>query len=135
MTTPPLENMSRGEILYHLLKKERGYYDAILEQLELERGILDNKGSISALTTLNRKKQLLFTCIEEIEAAIHPLKKLWHSESNQKDLHFQRVKEELEALDILLKKILQEDQANQKQMRAYLFILKQKKQKLKAQGS
>jgi hypothetical protein len=130
-----MQEMSKEEILYRLLKKEQGYYDAILELTESESEILSNKKAPTALTSVIKKKNVLFSCIDEIESAINPLKKLWKSKSKETDPHYLLVKRELHSLDKLLQKIIQMDQSNQKLMRSYLLDLKKKKNDLETKSA
>lgn len=130
-----MKDMSKEEILYRLLKKEQGYYDAIFELTQVETDLLKKKKDPKTLTSVIKKKKVLFSCIDEIETAISPLKKLWKSKSKEADPHFLLVKRELHSLDELLKKILQMDQSNQKLMRSYLLDLKQKKNKLEIEST
>jgi hypothetical protein len=120
--------LSKEDMLYQLLKKEHGYYKAILEIAIEENNKLKNQDGISELKPLLKKKKLLLACISEIEAAMAPLKKYWQSKTNREDEPSEKIKSELSALNLVLKEILQLDLSSQKSMEQHLIDLREKSQ-------
>jgi hypothetical protein len=107
------------EPLFLLLKKQCGYYNAILELTRLENDKFVCSRPLNEITPLMKQKKVLLTCIEEVEAVINQLNK--SSEPNQeKESPSLAVKEQLLALDVLLKEILSLDEANQKLLQRYM---------------
>jgi hypothetical protein len=130
MGTSPLHSstLSKEDMLYQLLKKEHGYYKAILEIAIEEDNKLKNQDAIRELKPLLKKKKLLLACISEIEAAMAPLKKYWQTKTNRDDEPSEKIKSELSALNLVLKEILQLDLSSQKTMEQHLIDLREKSQ-------
>lgn len=119
-----LSNISKEEVLLRLLQKERGYYSAILELTRQEGELIAKSHAGKELQSLTKKKQILFSCIEEIESALQPLKSHWQNKQDKQDVLSRSIKEELSHLDKTLSSILQADQANQQILTHYLLSLK-----------
>lgn len=122
----PLSGMSKEEVLYHLLKKEHGYYKAIMEITKQEHEKLGNNQSIVEIKPLLKKKKILLTCISEIETALAPLKKYWQTKTDRSDYFSRQIKLELDDLNKLLKEILQIDLLSQKTLENHMVYLKEK---------
>lgn len=123
---PPPALLNKENLLYQLLKKERGYYKAILEIAQEENETLKSHQSITELKPLLKKKKILLTCINEIEVAMAPLKKYWQTKANRSDEPSEKIKVELHALNQLLKEILQLDLLSQKTMENHLLYLRER---------
>lgn len=118
--------LNKENLLYQLLKKEHGYYKAILEIAQEENETLKTHQSITELKPLLKKKKILLACINEIEAAMAPLKKYWQSKTNRSDEPSEKIKLELNSLNQLLKEILQLDLLSQKTMENHLLFLRER---------
>jgi hypothetical protein len=123
---PPSSLLNKENLLYQLLKKEYGYYKAIFELAQEENETLKSNQSITALKPLLKKKKILLACINEIETAMIPLKKYWQSKTDRNDKPSEKIKLELNALNQLLKEILQLDLLSQKTMENHLLYLKER---------
>lgn len=124
--THPIYNMSKEEVLHQLLKKEYGYYKAILEITHDEHEKLTSGLTTGSMQPLLKKKKILLSCIHEIEAAMLPLKKYWQTKVSRSDPVSIQIQEELISLNKLLKEILQLDLVNQKLLENHLANLKAK---------
>lgn len=122
----PIYSMSKEEVLYHLLKKEHGYYKAIMEITRQETERLESEEPIAEIKSLLKKKKILLACINEIETALNPLKKYWQSKPTRDDFFSVQIKEELNLLNKLLKEILQLDLLSQKALENHMLSLKVK---------
>jgi hypothetical protein len=122
----PIYQLSKEEVLYHLLKKEHGYYKAIMEISQQEYANLESRQPFTQIAPLLKKKKILLTCISEIDAALAPLKKYWQSKKDRSDPYSEKIKIELDALNKLLKEILQMDLVSQKNLEHHLLTLKEK---------
>lgn len=130
-----ITNMSKEEVLYHLLKKEHGYYKAIFEITRQENEKLNLNQSILDIKPLLKKKKILLSCISEIENALTPLKKYWQSKTDRSDFFSELIKQELEGLNKLLKEILQMDLLSQKTLENHMITIRAKgKEPLNAPG-
>lgn len=118
--------LNKENLLYQLLKKEHGYYKAIFEIAQEENETLKSHQSISELKPLLKKKKILLACINEIESAMAPLKKYWQSKVNRSDEPSEKIKLELNALNQLLKEILQLDLLSQKTMENHMLYLRER---------
>jgi hypothetical protein len=98
----------REEKLLHLLKKKRGFFEAILELTE-EESELALPDWISAL----EQKKILLSCIEEIDAELMPFKQSLHNLS-------QEISDELENIRSVIKRILHIDVINQEKRKKEL---------------
>ncbi len=125
-----LQDMSKGQVLYILLQKEAGYYDAIAKLIEQEKQLLLQGSLTKEVLSINKKKQLLFSCIEDLEAALVPLKRRWTKGERETDCFFQKVQQELIRLDKILQEILAADRKNQQLMRQHLASLSNRKKAL-----
>lgn len=106
--------MSKDEVLYHLLVKERAYYMQLLELTEMEAGQLERNRPLSEILPNVKKRQIIMSCIEDIEKAIIPLKRHWENKGDKSDSESSRVLTLVTELDQLIQNILQKDQENQK---------------------
>jgi hypothetical protein len=122
----PSSLLNKENLLYQLLKKEHGYYKAIFEITQEENETLKTHQSITELKPLLKKKKILLACINEIESAMTPLKKYWQSKINRSDEPSEKIKLELNALNQLLKEILQLDLLSQKTMENHLLYLRER---------
>ena len=73
MTKRSIKDMSPPEILYRLLKKENGFYEAIRELTDQENGLLKRGADLKAISSTGKKKKILLGCIDEIESALRPI--------------------------------------------------------------
>lgn len=124
--THPIFNMSKEEVLFHLLKKEHGYYKAIMEITRQEHEQLENCQSIVDIKPLLKKKKILLSCISEIETALAPLKRYWQTKTDRSDYFSIQIKRELDDLNKLLKEILQVDLLSQKTLENHMTSLREK---------
>lgn len=120
----PIYRMSKEEILSALLKKQHGYYQAVLEITEKEALQLQGKGSVAELTPLMKQKKILMQCIQEIDLALSPLKKHWKEKSDRSSPIDEEVKVELAKLNTVIKEILRVDEENQRRFQQKLLELK-----------
>ncbi len=132
---PSLYHLSKEEMLYQLLRKERGYYKAIQEIGKEEYEKLTSHAPLSDLKPLLKKKKIILSCISEIEASMRPLKNYWQAKIDKSDSISQKIKEELDILNKLLREILQLDLLSQKMMEKHLIFLRQKNKAIDDQGS
>lgn len=126
----PIYSMSKEEVLYHLLKKEHGYYKAIMEITRQETERLESEQPIAEIKSLLKKKKILLACINEIETALTPLKKYWQGKPTRDDFFSVQIKEELNLLNKLLKEILQLDLASQRAMESHMITLREKNKEI-----
>lgn len=120
----PIYSMSKEEILFHLLKKEHGYYKAIYDLTKEEQERLSLNPSISDIKPLLKKKKVLLSCIGEIEFALTPLKKYWQEKKERNDFISEQILEQLGALNQLLREIMQMDLLSQKTLENHMLKLK-----------
>lgn len=97
--------MDKTELLYMLLQKELGYYRAILELIHKEQELLAEKNQ-EALRPLLKKKQTLLLYINQLDAAIIPLKKNWMAHVEKNSIISQQISSAWTDLDKILQKIL-----------------------------
>lgn len=99
--------MSKAELLYVLLQKELGYYRAILELTHEEEELLAAKTNQEALLRpLLKKKQTLLLYINQLDAAIAPLKKNWMAQGDKSSIISQHISNAWADLDRTLQDIL-----------------------------
>ena len=109
--------MSREAILLRLLQKEHCYYQAVLELTEQENQLLKSKTpSPKAVFALEKKRQILLACVEEIEDALRPVKKYWDAKTDRSDSESQSVEQELKSIHKVLQKLIDLDKENQSLM-------------------
>lgn len=118
----PIYDMSKEEIFYQLLKKEHGYYQSIAEVSRQQYEKLRQRVPIGELKPLLKQKRLLFSCIQEIESALIPLKKHWQDKRDRSDVVSLKILAEINQLDALVKEIMQLDELTQRQLEAYMFV-------------
>ncbi len=124
--THPIYQMSKEEVLCQLLKKEHGYYNAILEITRIEHEKLSSNQPLQEIRSLLKKKKIFLDCINEIESALAPLKKYWQTKTERTDSASEQIKEVLVSLDTVLKEILQLDLISQKSVENHLNSLRDK---------
>lgn len=120
----PVNQLKDHEILYQLLVKEHGYYRTILEITQLENEKLQTQQNLEEMRPLLNKKKMLLKSIQEIEATMRPLKKIWFSQVDPNIPVTSQIENEFNALNKLLKEILQLDLINQKILGNYILYLK-----------
>lgn len=120
VTRQTVLDMPREEILYRLLKKQAGYYEAILDLAEEEFIKLNHCRSTPELLPLMKRKQVLLSCIEEIDRALVPIKKHWQAHKQEQCPGNARVQEELCRLEKLLARIIEIDTKNQALLKAHM---------------
>ena len=98
----------KEEKLLHLLQKKKGFFEAILEITEEESELCVHEW-FGAL----EQKKILLSCIEEIDAQIHPFKQSMQTIS-------QEVTEELDHIRNIIKRILHIDVINQEKRKKEL---------------
>lgn len=91
--------MSETKLL-HLLRKKKGFFEAILELCE-EESHLPLHDWISAL----EQKKILLSCIEEVDIQLMPYRQSLHNIS-------QEISEELDEIRHVIKRILHFDTIN-----------------------
>lgn len=123
----PLTQVSKEVIFSRLLEKELGYYKAILELTKEEGEVLQKSNPPKHLVQLGKKKQILFSCIEEVEQALAPIKKHWQGKVDKAGHLAEQVKAKLKALDQIVQQILELDKKNQALMQEFLKRLRSKK--------
>ncbi len=119
----PIYNMSKDEILHKLLKKELGYYQAILEITKQEHELFQ-AGKIKSAMMLVKQKNILLSCVDDIEKALPPLKKWWREREDKANLDAYAIQDLLDTLDSTLKELLEWDEKNQELMKEQLLKLK-----------
>lgn len=117
----PIYEMSKEEIFYSLLQKEHGYYQSIAELSRLQYEKLRNHVPISELKPLLKQRRLLFSCIQEIETALEPLKKYWQDKDDRSDAISHKILTEINQLDVIVKEIMKLDEMTQRQLEDYMF--------------
>lgn len=100
--------MSEAKLLY-LLKKKKGFFEAVLELSETEADV-----PLHEWLSILEQKKILLSCIEEIDAEIQHFK-----ESFQILPH--EVCEEIEAIRKVIQHILHLDTLNQEKRKQGLF--------------
>ena len=110
------QERSQEEILYQLLKREHGYYKAILDIETESTDKLENGCPMYEFRTLLEKKRALISHITDIEIALEPLKTFWKNKKDRSDRVSLCIQREIEILDKILRQILNEDLHNQKIM-------------------
>jgi hypothetical protein len=111
-------------VLLKLLKKENGYYRVILELTKNEKEKLLKQRPFQEFHQLLKKKNIIFSCIEEIELELTPIKEYWKEYKTFKTSLSAEIEVILRKLEILLKEILEVDQENQGLLKKYIAILK-----------
>lgn len=91
----------KEEKLLHLLRKKKGFFEAMLDLSEEE-----SEMPIDAWVASLEQKKILLSCIEEIDAELMPFKESLHDLS-------QEISEELEHIRMVIKRILHLDGINQ----------------------
>jgi hypothetical protein len=91
----------KEEKLLHLLKKKKGFFEAMLDLSECESNM-----TIDEWVASLEQKKILLSCIEEIDAEMIPFKQSMHHIS-------QEISEELEHIRNVIKRILHLDGINQ----------------------
>ena len=120
-----IHEMSKDEILYRLLKKECGYYRAILDITEEENDKFNARRPLPEITPLMKKKKILLSCIREIDSALSPLKTYWRQQNTHDGPFAAKVQRELTLLEKLLHEILELDDANNRMLKDLLSKIKQ----------
>jgi flagellar biosynthesis/type III secretory pathway chaperone len=121
------DKISKEEALYHLLKKERAYYESLLKIFQQENALLKIPAILPGshgIHPLLEQKQALLKCIHEIEETLKPLKTSWNHEKNRNGSFSLKIHEEIRNLHFLLEEILQLDTDNQLHMEKHLLALK-----------
>lgn len=125
-----IRGMTKEAILLQLLKKEQGFYRAILDLTRQESEMFRKRQDMESLSPLLKKKQALLSCIAEIETALTPLKKYWQAKKKGDDPQTHAIQKELDTLKDILRDVLTLDQANQRQMKEYIEKLKERRASL-----
>lgn len=101
----------KEEKLLSLLRKKKGFFEAILDLTEGE-----GDQPVQAWIEILEQKKILLSCIEEIDAELTPFKQSLHHLS-------QEISEEIENIRQVIKKILHLDLVNhekrKKELRQY----------------
>jgi hypothetical protein len=112
-------DQDNNQILLELLRKEQGYYLSILEIAKEESKKVSMNEPFKEIKPLLNKKKILLTCIGEIEKKLTPLKKYWQGKTDRSDVLSKQIKDQLDALNEILKEILRLDSISQKTLEAY----------------
>lgn len=99
------------EKLLGLLKRKKGFFEAILDLSETEENF-----SLSDWISILEQKKVLLACIEEIDIQLLPYKQMLHALS-------QEISEELDSIRKVIDKILHTDSINQQKRKQELLIL------------
>lgn len=91
----------REDKLLQILKKKKGFFEAILDLTENE-----DHYSMSDLISILEQKQVLLSCIEELDQQLLPYKQSLHSLS-------QEISDELDSIRKVVERILHHDTLNQ----------------------
>lgn len=94
--------------LLHLLRKKRGFFEAILDLSEEEEAL-----PVHDWISVLEQKKVLLSCIDEIDSELAPFKATLHNLS-------QEVTEELTKTRSIVKRILDMDSRNQNMRRRML---------------
>ncbi len=119
-----IQDLPREEIFLELLNKKEKFYKAILESEASLSDMLSLSVSIKKVYPLIKRKKVLMTCIADIDSALSPIVRMWNAKESYEDSKSQAVQKKLEALEVLLKKILEKDEENQKLFREHFFQVK-----------
>lgn len=118
-----IRKMPKEQVLLSLLKKQRKYYEAILE-LSREEALLLSEGKAGKhLLASAKQKQVLFSCIEEIENALNPINQWWQNSADRDTPLAKEVIKELTELDLLLQTLMKLDEINQKNLKKIISNL------------
>ena len=98
----------KEEKLLHLLRKKKGFFEAMLDLSEEESDM-----SVEAWVASLEQKKILLSCIEEIDAELMPFKQSLHDIS-------QEITEELEHIRTVIKRILHLDGINQEKRKVHI---------------
>jgi len=127
MSQQTIKSMPKAKILYHLLLKEKGYYEAILEITKQEHRKFTNERPFEEIMPLFKKKKILLACIDEIEEALQPIKRWWaDEEQDPHDPWTTQAKEQIEQIEIVMQEVLSLDQRNQQMCQSLLKMLRDK---------
>lgn len=99
--------MSEHKLL-HLLKKKRGFFEAILDLTENETEV-----PLREWISILEQKKILLACIEEVDAELQHFQESFHMLSQ--DLH-----EEIEEMKMVIQRILRLDTLNQEKRKREL---------------
>jgi len=120
------KNMPKAEILLRLLQKEQGYYEAILEITQQENRKFLNDRPFNEITPLLKKKQILLTCINDIETALKPIKEWWNNHKHDdNDPKTSEIKKQLHTVETTVQELLSLDKVNQQMCQKILTKLKE----------
>ena len=120
--------MGSWEEFYKLLQKQEGYYRVILEIVKAENDCLVNGLKILEIKKLVKKRNILMSCIQEVENVLLPHKQKWKDIKNPSVCsHAKEVSNQLSNLSKLIKEILLTDTSNQRLMKRSMYDLKLKK--------
>lgn len=97
--------------LLDLLKKEEGYYSALLALAREESIVIGASSSLEEIASLVRKKQLLLSCVKEVTAASSPMKLQWKAKKGLFP-HSENIEKTLEHLRLLLEELIEVDNCN-----------------------
>lgn len=112
------------EQLLDLLGKCCGYYQAVLDITRSENEMHQEKKPLGEIQSLIKRKKILLSCIEEVEAKLGPLKTFWQEKGTYEDPDSKKIRAQLALLDSTIKEILSIDQENHKMLRNYFKALK-----------
>ena len=96
-------------VLLKLLRKENGYYRVILELTKSEKEKLIKQRPFKEFHQLLKKKNIIFSCVEEIELELTPIKEYWKEYKRLKTSLSGEIEIILSKLEMLLKEILEMD--------------------------
>lgn len=96
--------------LLDLLKKKKGFFEAILDLTETESEL-----SVDNWISVLEQKKILLSCIDEIDDKLKPF---------QSSLHYlsQEILEELEVIKSIIHQIIHADDSNQKKRKKSLKL-------------
>lgn len=117
--------MTKEEILFQLLRKEYGYYKAILEITKEEYDRLISTPPLFEIKALLKKKKEFMSKITEVETSLAPLKKYWQEKRERSDFVSEQIKQELNQLHLLLQEILRLDLLSQRRLELHMLEMKE----------
>lgn len=106
----------------HMLKQQLKFYREVLSLIEEEKGKLERMRPLQELLPLIKKRQILFSCAQELTESIFELKKKEGIEVSLETLGFDKLLKETKSL---LKESMEKDLENQVLFKQWMHSLKQ----------
>ncbi len=121
---PEFDEMKERELL-DLLQKQKGYYCNILELTRQENEKYRAKRSFEEIMPLIKQKGIIIACVDELSSRLNPLKEYWNIKDDYSNFFSEKVREQLNELDLLMKELLKLDQENQELFQDLVIAMKE----------